>query len=354
MTVRRGLLILPILAALLGVPSAALAAPPNALAAPSVSPLVGSTATTFIFSVQYVSTGGNAATGVTVSVAGRTWAMRLTAGTSTSGTWTASSTLPAGSWPVAFRAAAAKGPQPSANGPIVSVVAAPVATAPPPPPPAPARTATPAPSRQASVEQGTGTATPTTGPAPGAPAATPRPDASTPTGPGASGTPGSAEPAHVASEGTRPAGGTTASAAPGGGSGAVSRAPGAVAAESSDALPVGRARSSAAPVMLLGMVAVAAVALAGTAWLLLAGRRRGDELDPMRVGSPQPAALPRNMAATDQLLSRRGRRRSRIQATDDPVLASMGLDEPAEGRPRAAQVHRGAGMRDASRRRARD
>src|SRR3990170_9132549 len=118
----RGFLIIAILTAVLGLPSAALAAPPNGLAAPTVSPAAGSTATTFIFSVQYVSNGGNPATGVTVSVAGRSVAMRLTAGTSTSGTWTASSMLPAGSWPTAFRAAAAKGPQPNSHGPTVSVV----------------------------------------------------------------------------------------------------------------------------------------------------------------------------------------------------------------------------------------
>jgi hypothetical protein len=70
-------------------------------------------------------------------------------------------------------------------------------------------------------------------------------------------------------------------------------------------------------VLIVGMGAVAAVALVGTLWLVLANRRERASADP---GTP---AIP----AMDQ----RTLRRARMRASQDPILASMGLDaDPAE------------------------
>ena len=362
MTSRRGFLVLAILTALVGAPSAALAAPPNALAAPAAAPPAGTTATTFGFSVQYVSTGGNAATGVTASVAGRTVTMRLAAGTATAGTWTASTTLPSGSWPVTFRAVAAKGPQPTVTGPTVVVL----------PEPAPMTTEspsvhgpTPTPSRQASIVDGGGIATPTAAPA--NPAATPGAGGSAAAEPRASSDAAPVAPAPAASFGApAPEGAPAPGAVPGTAGTGATPVPGAVTSVTPDPAslsPVGRARSTDGPlgdassttwaIMVLGLVGVAVVALAGTGWLLLGSRRRRGDPTVTVTAGPAPAAVPAFGESTDQLLSRRSRQRARIRATDDPVLASMGLDEPDDGRPRASQVHRGAGTRDASRRRPR-
>jgi hypothetical protein len=363
MTSRRGFLILAILTALLGAPSAALAAPPNVLTAPVVTPAAGTTATTFSLSVQYVSVAGNPATDVTASIGGRSLVMWLAAGTATGGTWTVSTTLPVGTWPVIFRAAAARGPQPTVNGPTVVVLAAPapVTTAAP-----SVRAPTPTPSRQASIVDGSGD-TSTASAVPANPAVAPDPTDS----PAAEARPSTGaapvEPAPAASAGMlAPAAEPVATTLPGTAGMDSTPAPGAMTSGTPDPgslSPVGRARSSEGllgdassttwAIMVVGLVGVAVVALAGTGWLLLGSRRRRGDPMVTVTAAPAPATLPPSGESTDQLLSRRSRQRARIRATDDPVLASMGLDEPAEGRPRGSQVHRGAGTRDVSRRRPR-
>lgn len=360
---RRDFLLLAILAALLGAPSAALAAPPNAVTAPLVTPPAGTTATTFGFSVQYVSAAGNQATGVTATVAGRTLVLQLTAGTATAGTWTGSATLPAGSWPVMFRAAAAKGPEATVAGPTVSVL----------PPPTPAVTiaphahaSTPSPAREATIVGEAGrTATPTAMPAD--PVATPGPvDSGQPDArPGAVTVQPPAQPAPVASTaapapeaepaasalpgpagtGASPAAGSTTATTPGPASlGPVGRSP---ASEG----PLGDSTATTWALMVVGLVGVAVVALVGTAWLLIGSRRRRRNA---AVGVPAGPAPSAARETTDQLLRRRSRQRARVRGPDDPVLASLGLHEPVDERPRASQVNRGPGMRDASRRRTRD
>lgn len=365
---RRGPWCLAILAALLGAPSVALAAAPNTLAAPAVAPPAGSTATTFGFSVSYHSSGGNPAGSVSASVAGRTLSMSLAAGTPVSGTWTAASVLPAGAWRVTFRAFPSRGPQPTLEGPTVSVF--PVASTTPAPTPSappgsqdasanadadpasvtspaptgePLPVASPAPSSQALAEQVPGSTA-------GEGSAAPPPAA--PAGSGSSGAVG--PPARVPSSAApgAPHPGTSEAAAPG-----ASRSTSASRGLGIDGLGGAPLAGASELVWLLmggGLIAVAVIALLGTAWLLLARRRREERPVARETGAALRVSPD---DATRALLDRRSRRRARIRETDDPVLASMGLDEPGDGAgdgpPRAAQVHRGPGERDVARARRR-
>jgi hypothetical protein len=138
------------LAAALMVPAGqANAAAPNQLYGPTVSPTSGGTSTVFSFGVHYV--GAHPATSVTAVAGTRTIALSLTSGTADDGTYTGSSTLPAGTWSITFNAVASKGNSPSLTGPTVTVAgpspkptvaptAAPTAV-----PPAPTKTAAPRP-----------------------------------------------------------------------------------------------------------------------------------------------------------------------------------------------------------------
>ena len=83
---------------LISSPALTAAAAPNQLAKPEVSPGIGSTTTSFSFSVSYASDKGFAATSVVAIAAGRSIALRLASGTATGGTYTGASTLPAGNW----------------------------------------------------------------------------------------------------------------------------------------------------------------------------------------------------------------------------------------------------------------
>lgn len=346
MTWRRASWCLAILAALLGAPSVALGAPPNRLAAPAVAPPSGTTETAFAFSVTYLSSAGNPAESVTATVAARTLEMRLAAGTTVSGTWTASATLPAGSWPVTFRAFPSKGPQPEIAGPTVTVSA----VAPPTPAPTLESKTDASPGASTGAETGAGasaagdplpaaTSTPAAGPAaPGPGSGTTA--STTSAAPAGSGTSGATPPSNPAAPGASPAGTSKAPAPEASG-----------AATDTGPLPgrvVGSSSELAWRLMVGGLIAVAAVAAVGTAWLIL-GRRRRDE-EPA-FDDAVPAAVPD--AATSALLDRRSRRRARIRETDDPVLASMGLTEAAGGSPRVVEPLQGPGEREAARARRR-
>jgi hypothetical protein len=84
-------------------------------------------------------------------------------------------------------------------------------------------------------------------------------------------------------------------------------------------------------VLALGMAGLAAVALGGSIWLLMASRRRRAAESAGRSGtSGDPAidAIPS--------VDRRAIRRARLRATQDPILAGMGLDaEDDVASPRA-------------------
>jgi hypothetical protein len=115
------------------------AVPPksNVLSNGSVTPTSGTTATAFVFTVDY---SGEAAS-VTASVANRTVAMTLISGQVTDGRFRGSASLPAGSWPVTFHADAERGKDPSLSGPRLTVAS--LATPRPTPQPTPTPVPTP-------------------------------------------------------------------------------------------------------------------------------------------------------------------------------------------------------------------
>jgi len=360
-------------AALLWAPSAAFAAINN-LSAPQASPRSGTTSTTFQFAVTYQ--GAHPATSVRVAVANRSLAMTLASGSAISGTWTASATLPASlSWAVTFVATVSKGNAPSLSGGTVSVagpistpvpssgwspdlpgpIATPAPTAAPPAPVTPAPTASPI-AAPASPATSTGPRTPSATDAPRLPGAPGSPD-----GAGVEGGAGSGP-------GDGPAG-------------VPSRvSPGASPAPSLDAGPMasraGEARSSERSpdtivrgqghldrrwpvgadgglglVLGLGLAGIAAVAMVGMLILLGARRRRTDDggfAEGLAAASATPAdPAPVVPSAVDATLERRARRRASIRLEDDPIVAAMGLTEPASRpvRHRAGQTAAGPGER---------
>lgn len=355
---RTGVLI-AFFAALLGAPSTVLAAPPNALSAAAVSPTSGSTSTLFVFSVRYVSSGGNPARGVSVSVAGRTLAMSRVSGTSTNGTFRASATLPAGRWGTTFTAQPAQGPQPSLAGPTLAA-AAPATPAPTPysaplPKTAPgsptlvpaentARSPAPETKSQPSSEPAIANAAPEPSDVP-QPAGAPYPVVATPSAEKASGSWPSALPAPAAADATAtPAAPATVASPQGSRS---SAAP----ASTGPLLPGSQSPWSLLAIVVFG---VAALAITGIAWLLVIDRRRHDDEDPLtvRAGSfgrrGQRSAGGASLADT---IAERAVRRSRLDPSDDPIVAAMGLPRPSDKRRRfdAGQVSSGPGERPPAR-----
>jgi hypothetical protein len=92
----------------------------------TVTPTTGTTATAFQFSVHFVGTATDTAVSVSASVAGRTVLLSLT-GSPRIGTWTGSSTLPAGSWTVTYHSTTTGSTNPSFPVPGQVVVTAPTA-----------------------------------------------------------------------------------------------------------------------------------------------------------------------------------------------------------------------------------
>ena len=358
MTPRRTALLFAILTALVAAPSAALAAPPNVLLGAAVTPPAGTTATPFTLSVAYLSTAGTPASSVSATVAGRTLALGLVAGGSASGTWATTIRLPAGSWPTTFRATPAKGPQPVVAGPTISVVTV-TAGASTTPSATPDLGADADPSNQfEGGGAGSGSTSPPAPPA--APVASAVTQVSGSAAPAAVSTAAGAPSAAAAGSGGTPV--TPGPATPGGGAGA-SAAPAAPAASITTlpeasvgaipflrSTPLGDGSEGVWAIMIGGLVAVAAVALIGGAWLVV-GRRRQPATADGSTGAAAVADAPEE--TTDELLSRRSRTRARMKPSDDPVLAAMGLDAPPRRPSRASQVDRGPTLRDATRRRTR-
>jgi hypothetical protein len=77
--------------------------------------------------------------------------------------------------------------------------------------------------------------------------------------------------------------------------------------------------------VLLGTLGIGAVALAGSGWVVVAGRRdRRLAVAPMGTKPSDPGVI----AAA--IVERRAMRRARLRSSDDPILAAMGLpDEDA-------------------------
>ena len=176
------------LAVSLAAPGPILAAAPT-LSNGTVSPATGTTTTTFVFSVSYVSTTPpRPASSVVALVANRTVTLSLVpgSGSAENGLFRGTALLPAGSWPVVFEATTATGPSPEPLPmlqPVVVTLLGPAPTPQPTAPPTPVVTATPAP---------TSTRVPTASPS--AIAATPLPSGVASPSAGSGGPSGSGEP----------------------------------------------------------------------------------------------------------------------------------------------------------------
>jgi hypothetical protein len=144
---------------------------------PSATPASGTTATTFVLSVQYVSDPearpALSATVEVVGLGGSPLPMALVAGDATNGTWETSTMLPAGSWGLVFRADASGSDPTPAAGPTVTVIDAATPTPAPSSAPTAAPTATVPPQPTPTVRP---TAVPTPPPPGVTPAATPTPE----------------------------------------------------------------------------------------------------------------------------------------------------------------------------------
>lgn len=353
------------LTALLGAPSAAFGARPQ-LSAPSASPTNGTTQTTFVFSVHYV---GSSPASLTVKVARGSLPMSLVAGTTFSGTYRASSRLPAGSWLVTFDAVPSKGPKTTLDGPTVRVgswsTATPKPTAsgsstttsqPPDSPPSdgsstlaplpmPVSTAVASSTPPGGASGSSASALPSSNTAPA-------PDPTEPSGTASSAAAAPNDP--VTSGGSRatPAGSGSGSSPSDGGRGVYgSGAPGQAIAPGTpgERSPAASPTNDLLPydlsiwtVMIVGLGAVAAVAIGGLGWLLLA--RRSERRKPLSIAAG--AADGSEVTATVDRLLERAAHRGGLQPSDDPIVAALGLP-PRDGdtRYRAGQANAGTGER---------
>lgn len=318
------LLVLAMVAVLCGAPSPASAAGQNSLTDASASPGSGTTLTPFTFTVRY--TGGFPAVSVRLDVAGITVPMLLREGTLTDGTWTATTVLPAGTWPTAFIAVATQGKDPSTAGPTVSVSSAvgPSALE------ATARPAHPggSPASDPAGEPSGGGGGAKSTPAPAAPAADPTAAIDrAPAAPGEAPLPDDVGPAvsPVSAPGDAPDA-TDAARAPSSAPDALTTAGShaAVAAEGTAHAtePAGAVGGSSGVVELVaGIVAAAALGTFGLFLLLAARRRRSPAAELPRSAAAERATADR----VDAALHRRMLRRARIQLDEEPVLAA---DEP--------------------------
>ena len=164
----------------------------NTLSNGSVDPTTGTIATVFAFQVDYTSPQGFDAASLWADVAGTTVGLVLVSGVADDGTFSGSSSLPAGSWPVTFRADAIQGSDPTLAGPTLTVID-PNATPPPTPvpPPAPPTNPPPTPAPTPPPDLPAPTLPPSETVAPGV--STPStPGASSATSPATSGQPSSA------------------------------------------------------------------------------------------------------------------------------------------------------------------
>jgi hypothetical protein len=150
-------LLIAVLATFVAAPSASLAAS-NTLSAATITPTSGPVGTVVTLAVTY--DGSHPASAVTATVAGISLPLARVSGTTSSGRWSGTVTLPAGSWPVTFRAVTARGKAPTLDGFVIVISAAPAA------PPAPRQAASDPPAPAPAPGGGTTTAAPPATPAP--------------------------------------------------------------------------------------------------------------------------------------------------------------------------------------------
>ena len=367
----RGLLVLAFVTVLLGAPSPASAAS-NALVALPPAPVSGSTDTTFVFRVTYA--GRFEATAVTAQVAGRTIGMARVAGTGLAGTWSVGTTLPAGTWHATITALVAQGNSPSVQTSAVTVTSSPSAPTPPPTPVSGSSVpGAPMPSPDRVGEEPIGGGVPPTANAAAASTAPSTPPVAAPATPTDGGTDPSGE-GGTGGAGAEPQTGDGGAAAPAGGEPVASVNPAGEGAPRPNATappPTGRSaptssdgRTPAADTQtpfaedeltsaltVGGLVAVAAVALLGSAFLVL-GRRRRSEPEPGVASAAPAVAAPVTEDAVAATLRARTVRRARARLDEDPILAALGIDEAASerrARVRSAKVSRGSEERPAGR-----
>ena len=345
----RGLIVLATIAALLGAPSMASGAG-NSLASPSATPGTGSVETVFTLRVSYE--GQFSAAAVTVSIAGLQLPLTRVSGTPLLGTWSVGTLLPPGTWTPTFTATALRGNTASIAGTPVFVAG--LASAPPTPAATVSTSSPPGSADEVNGGQPYDPGDPAPDPAPadevdasaspsadGAPAS---PNASSPSaGPGAGG------------GGTDGPSTTTGSPAPDGGD--EGEAPAAPAASDPESDPSSAPRIVPAAdrtgqgeethagsrdgllglVLVIGLSGVAAVAIIGTA-LLVVGRRRSEEPEPASASDGTPEA-----ADTEALLQRRIVRRAKVRLADDPIVTAMGVDDQVDARRRRDAARSPAG-----------
>lgn len=274
--------LLVVWAVLLAAPDTAHAGapPPNRLRQPAVNPTSGTTATVFAFTVRYTSTANDPALSVTASIPGLTIPMAMTSGTPTDGIWSASATLPAGSWTVTYAANAQLLNDPTRTVGPIQVAPAPTPTA----SPTPVATPTPVPTAPPTP--------PPVVPTPPPPPPLPAPVIPAPVAPTPPATPATTEPA---------------TAAP-----SISPSPAPAAGGSVTLPPFG---------MALGGGLLALTVLTGGWWVLAGARRREDEQE-----APTAASLAKVSRATSMAAARPLTVKPRQPA--DWELASVLDDEP--------------------------
>ncbi len=351
----RGAIVIGVLAALLGAPPTASAAA-NVLLSPVVAPASGTPSTVFVLGVTY--DGDFPAARVDAAVGAKILPMKLVRGTPLAGRWEVSTTLASGSWPVTFLAVTDRGNSPAlAAGAIVVLARGPSAPSP-----------SPAPTPQSSAERGTErTRSSADIPTPLPPSAAPEPapaeqdppaddppqdTSSEPpvqpsvtagragTADGGQGAGPAAAPtgSHVASPVASPSAGavTPPPSGPGSTQGPRNRGPAEDGAPTEGRPPPADAAETTgetlgdAVAILSGWAAMLAVACGLIGLFVVRRRSRSRPL-------PATASLADETAA---LLERRALRRARTVLPDDPIIASLRIDDAALARRSTERMRR--------------
>lgn len=354
----RSLTVLAMLAALVGAPPSASAAT-NLLHAPGATPTVGTVDTTFRLHVEY--RGTFPAASVEAHLAALSVPMTLVAGSPSDGAWEASVMLAPGTWPLTFVATAERGNDPTLAGPVITVTeSAAVPTVPllapattePGDPGSPDREIDDVDGADDSRTPGTAspdlmpdeTAAPGDGPsdspdgtvAPSGGASEAPATASSPSGGTGGGERDDGDGAALAGDGEGRTNAGDASPEPSSGSGPTGPA-GSGVAQPRIAAPGGDADDDGEPRAMTDEIVTNAARLTA-AWaaallavvaliigLVVRRRRRPAETEAMSAA-----------ASADAILRRRALRRARRPMADDPIIASLGLDEN-EPRSRTAR-----------------
>jgi hypothetical protein len=255
--------------------------------------------------------------------------MANTSGTALDGTWTAVTQLPAGSWTVTYTAVVAKGPVPTVRSGTISVAGTePTSSSPG--------------SSPSNVASGSGGGTQSSAPNPvesaGASSREPSPSrGAQPSAPTSNTSPG-AEPVSSAGAVANPSadnGGVEPLATPDGAAGPAGR--GAVPSGGGGGATAGSDDPSSPDllnmVLLLGIVGVAAVALVGVGWIAITGRRNDPEASLADAGIGADPAI-RAIPTVEQ----RAIRRARLNQSNDPILAALGLPDNDPPPPAADEL----------------